>query len=33
MVNMQTWRIDLEYLSTLKMKMKTGRAFSARVPV
>jgi putative ABC transport system permease protein len=28
MVNIQTWRIDLDYLKTFKMKMKYGRAFS-----
>jgi putative ABC transport system permease protein len=32
MVNMQSWRVDLEYLSTLKMKMKLGRWFSADFP-
>ena len=29
MVNIQCWRIDLDYLMTYEMKIKTGRGFSA----
>jgi putative ABC transport system permease protein len=28
MVNMQVWRVDVDYHETFKMKMKTGRTFS-----
>lgn len=28
MVNMQVWSVDVDYIETFKMKMKTGRGFS-----
>ena len=32
MVNMQKWRVDLDYLKTYQMKLKSGRAFSEEFP-
>jgi putative ABC transport system permease protein len=32
MVGMQTWQVDLDYLKTLGIEIKSGRAFSAEFP-